>query len=170
MPTTKFQRVVFTFMTVIITIHLFVFYNLAIAMGGMSNQVFIEARHIIGIEFVFAFLLAILIAGPLSEKIAFRIINPREEKPYVTTTVIICITISLMCPMMSFIATILYDGISIEFLSQWMQKIVFNLPFAFFTQLLFIQPLVRFLFRTFFKKQLKNAANNEKERATKMEE
>ena len=157
MPTTKLQRLVFTLLTVTITVHLFVFYNLAIEMGGMSNQVFIASRNIIAIEFIFAFLLQSFIAGPLSLKMAFSIVNPREDKPYVVTTIIICATISLMCPLMSFVATILYNGITIEFLAQWMQKIVFNLPFAFFSQLLFIQPLVRFLFRAIFKKQLEKA-------------
>ena len=98
MPTTKFQKVVFALITVVITVNLFVFYNLAIEMGGMSNQVFIAAREVV--------------------------------------------------------ATIMYNGITVEFLAQWMQKIVFNLPFAFFTQLFFIQPFVRFVFRNIFKSQL----------------
>lgn len=75
MPTTKFQKVVFALLTVAITVHLFVFYNLAIKMGRMSNQVFIAARKVVVIEFVFAFLLEIFIAGPLSEKLAFRVFN-----------------------------------------------------------------------------------------------
>ncbi len=158
MPTTKFQKVVFAFITVVITVHCFVFYNLAIEMGGMSNQVFIESRKVIGIEFLFAFLLEILIVGPLAEKMAFRIINPRDEKPYIITTAIICSTVVLMCPMMSFIATILYNGISTEFIAQWMQKIVFNFPFALLTQLFFIQPFVRFLFGAIFREKTKEAS------------
>ncbi|MFR1709568.1 MAG: DUF2798 domain-containing protein [Clostridium sp.] len=156
MPTTKFQKVVFAFITVIITVHLFVFYNIAIEMGRMSNEVFILSRNVIIIEFIFAFLLEIFIAGPLSEKLAFKVVNPREDKPYIVTTAIICATVGLMCPMMTFVATILYNGITIEFLAQWMEKIVFNFPFAFFTQLFFIQPFVRFIFGVIFKKQLKN--------------
>ncbi|MEG0775549.1 DUF2798 domain-containing protein, partial [Clostridium sp.] len=153
MPKTKFQKVVFAFLSVTITVHVFVFYNLALEMGGMSNQVFVASRGVIPIEFVFAFLLQIFIAGPLSLKLAFRVVNPREDKPYVITTAIICATVGLMCPMMSFIATLLYNGITVEFFVQWMQKIVFNFPLAFFSQLFFIQPLVRFLFGTIFKKQ-----------------
>jgi len=160
MPTTKFQKVVFAFLSVIITVHLFVFYNLSIEMGGMSNQVFIATPKVVVIEFIFAFLLQIFIAGPLSLKMAFSFINPREEKPYVVTTVIICATVSLMCPMMSFIATILYNGITKEFLAQWMQKIVFNFPFAFFSQLFFIQPLVIFLFGLIFKKHLEETSES----------
>ena len=60
---------------------------------------------------------------------------------------------------MSFVATILYNGITIEFLAQWMQKIVFNFSFAFFSQLFFIQPPVRFLFGAIFKKLLKKQAS-----------
>lgn len=90
MPTTKFQKVVFAFITVIITVHLFVFYNIAIEMGRMSNEVFILSRNVIIIEFIFAFLLEIFIAGPLSEKLAFKVVNPREDKPYIVTTAIIC--------------------------------------------------------------------------------
>ncbi|MCC5428961.1 hypothetical protein [Clostridium botulinum] len=81
MPTTKFQKLVFAFLTVVITVHLFIFYNLAIEMGGMSNQVFITSWKVVPIEFLFAFLLEIFIAGPLSEKLAFRVVNPREDKP-----------------------------------------------------------------------------------------
>jgi hypothetical protein len=139
-------------MSVAITVHVFVFYNLAIAMGGMSNRVFAASRGIVGKEFVCAFLLEIFVAGPLSTRIAFSMVNPREDKPYIVTTAIICATVGLMCPMMSFVATILYDGFSVEFFAHWMQKMSLNFPLAFFSQLFFIQPLVRFLFGAIFGK------------------
>jgi hypothetical protein len=78
MPTTNFQRVVFAFLSVIITVHLFVFYNLAIEMGGMSNEVFIASRKIVAMEFVFAFLLQIFVAGPISLKIALVLSIPER--------------------------------------------------------------------------------------------
>lgn len=152
-PTTKLQKIVFAFLTVLISVHLFVFYNLAIEMGGMCNQVFRAARTVLPIEFICAFLLEVLIAGPLADKIAFRAVDPRKAKPYVATTAIICTTVCLMCPMMSFAATVLYDGFSAEFVAQWLQKIVLNFPFAFFSQMFFVQPLVRFLFGALFRKQ-----------------
>lgn len=55
-------------------------------MGGMSNKVFLASLKIIPIEIVFAIILEIFISGLISEKIAFSIINPREEKPYIITT------------------------------------------------------------------------------------
>ena len=119
MPTTKSQKLLFALLTVMITVPLFVFYNLAIEMGGMSNQIFLMSLKIIPIELIFAIILEILIAGPLSEKIAFSIIDPREEKPYVITTVMICSTVVLMCPMMSFVAAILFNGITVELVDKW---------------------------------------------------
>ncbi|MBC6003672.1 DUF2798 domain-containing protein [Paeniclostridium sp. NSJ-45] len=154
MPTTKFQQCFFAVLTVAITVPLFVFYNIAIEMGGMSNQVFIASVKVIPIEFVFAILLEMFIAGPLSQKIAFSIVNPREDKPYIITTAMICSTVVLMCPMMSLVAAFLFNGMTTEIITQWMQNIVINFPFAFFTQLFFIQPLVRFIFRNIFKSQL----------------
>ncbi|MCR1949937.1 MULTISPECIES: DUF2798 domain-containing protein [unclassified Clostridium] len=154
MPTTKLQKLFFAFLTVIITVHLFVFYNLSIEMGGMSNQVFIESRSIVWIEFIFAILLEVFIAGPLSLKLAFRAVNPREEKPYIVNTAIIFSTVCLMCPMMSFVSTLMFNGLNAEFFARWMQNIVINFPFAIFTQLFLVQPFVRFVFRLVFKNQL----------------
>lgn len=151
MPKTKFEKIIFTLLSVIITVNLFVFYNISLERGGMSNSVFKDSINIVLTEFIFAFLLQFFIAGPLSMKIAFRMVNPREDKPFVVKSVIICSTIILMCPMMSFIATILYNGFTTEFIAQWMEKIVFNFPFAFFSQLFFIQPIVRGLFRIVFR-------------------
>lgn len=61
-----------------------------------------------------------------------------------------------MCPMMSFVATVLYNGINAEFFANWMQKLVFNFPFAFFVELFFVQPIVRTVFRLIFKNKESN--------------
>lgn len=162
MPTTKIQKLFFAVLTVFITVHLFVFYNVAIEMGGMSNQVFIASLKIVPIEFIFAILIEILIAGPLSEKLAFRLIDFKKDSQVVITTVFICSTIVFMCPIMSLVSTILFHGFTTEIIAIWFQNIVINLPFAFFTQLFFVQPFVRYVFRLVFKHQL----NNEQHYAT----
>lgn len=69
-----------------------------------------------------------------------------------------------MCPLMSFIATILYQLIPelmfytcsiskafTEFIPQFLQTFVINFPFALLGQLLFIQPLVRKIFSIIYK-------------------
>ena len=153
MPTSRLQRIIFAFLSVLISVHGFVFYNLAIEMGGMSNQVFIASRHVLPVEFIVAILLEILIVGPLAEKITFSKVNPVKAPPYIVTTAMICTTVLFMCPMMSFIATMLYHGFDTEFIAQWLQKMVLNFPFAFFSELFFIQPFVRLIFGALFKEK-----------------
>lgn len=153
MPKTKLQKFLYALITVAITVPLFVFYNLAIEMGGMSNKVFVASLNVIPIEFIFAILLEVLIAGPLSLKIAFSIVNPREEKPYIVNLAIICSTVILMCPMMSLVAVFLFHGVTSELIAQWMQNIVINFPFALFTQIFFVQPIVRFIFKIIFNRE-----------------
>lgn len=73
---------------------------------------------------------------------------------------IICATVALMCPAMSFLAAIMYypyySGFHLfTLLANWLKLVCFNFPFAYFTQLFFIQPLVRTLFRVIFANDLK---------------
>ncbi len=169
MPTNRSQKFVFALLSVIISVNCFVFYNLAIEFGGMSNAVFAAAYSthtwvlpipLVVVEFVFAILLELFVGGPLSEKIAFSVLGDlRDTKPYVIVVMLICCTVVIMCPAMSLIATILYQvipvgGFSSEFFAQWMQTMTHNFPFAFFAELFFIQPAVRFLFRLIYRKQL----------------
>ena len=66
-----------------------------------------------------------------------------------------------MCPAMSFIAAFLYYNYQFGFniwtlLADWLKLVCFNFPFAFFTQLFFIQPAVRTIFKFLFAKDIKN--------------
>lgn len=167
MPQTRFQRFIFALLSVILSVHCFVFYNLAMDYG-FTNEIFTTAYSIqtakalwgipvpiILMEFIFALLLELFIGGPMSEKLAMKVVNPRENKPYMVITGVICATVALMCPMMSFVAAILYyvwagHGPVAGFLVQWFHLICRNFPFAFFAQLFFIQPFVRFLFGKMF--------------------
>ncbi|MBR1751651.1 MAG: hypothetical protein IJ740_12410, partial [Ruminococcus sp.] len=61
------------------------------------------------------------------------------------------------CPAMSFIAAFLYypyyEGFNIfTLLANWIKLVCYNFPFAFFSQLFFIQPLIRTVFRTCMEK------------------
>lgn len=83
---------------------------------------------------------------------------------------IICATVGLMCPAMSFLAAIFYypyyAGFNIfTLLANWLKLVCFNFPFAFFTQMFFIQPFVRVAFKLLFHKQIKEreAVQNETE-------
>ena len=79
--------------------------------------------------------------------------------PMLFETAIICATVGLMCPAMSFIAAWLYypyyGGFNlVKLLTNWLKLVCFNFPFAYFSQLFFIQPLVRVIFKALFRKDI----------------
>lgn len=63
MPKTKFQEVIFTIMMVFVMVYAMICYNIALNIGGMSNEVFLSAFHelvIMGpIAFVLDFFLSV---------------------------------------------------------------------------------------------------------------
>lgn len=112
-------------------------------------------------EFVFAFVLELVMGSPCSFKLACKVFDLKETHPVLFETAVICTTVGLMCPAMSFIAAIIYypfyEGFHvITLLANWLELVCFNFPFAFFTQLFFIQPLIRTVFKCLFRKDLAN--------------
>lgn len=178
MPETKFQRLMFALITVIITVPCFVFYCSSYEVGGFTVDVIRNSAKFIPIEFVLAYSCEIFIGSPLSVKYALKAMPPQKNSPMMVETAVICATVGIMCPLMSFFATILYNGIIacgiyheitfsyliINFIPFWLQKVVLNFPFALLSQLFFIQPLTRTIFKKIFVKQSKEyAIENEKE-------
>ena len=173
MPRTQLQKMMYALMTVIVTVHAYVFYSLYVVNGstlmsatgadsvlGAVNAmggVYMLGRNlpiwaVVIIEFILAYTLEIIVGSPLSFKLASKVFDPRETHPVIFETAIICATVSIMCPSMSFLAAILYypyyAGFNVfTLLANWIKLICFNFPFAFFSQLFFIQPLIRTVFR-----------------------
>lgn len=176
MPQNQFQKMIFAFLTVIVTVHAYVFFSLYVVNGNtltainntnsvidaINSQggVYMLGRYlpiwsVVIIEFILAYCLEIIIGSPYSFKLASKIFNPKETHPVLFETAIICATVGLMCPAMSLIASFLYypyyNGFSvITLLANWLKLMCFNFPFAFFTQLFFIQPLIRTVFKFLF--------------------
>lgn len=189
MPRNQFQRMVFAFITVVITVHAYVFYSLYVVNGNVLMEVTgadsvihaIEKQggvYIFGnmlpiwavvlIEFCFAYSLECLVGSPLSFKMASRMFDPRKNHPMIFETVIISCTVLIMCPAMSFIAAWIYYPYYAGFnlltlLANWIKLICYNFPFAFFSQIFFIQPLVRWVFGKIFAKDLasRNSQKNQ---------
>lgn len=97
--------------------------------------------------------------SPCSFKLASKVFTPGKDHPMLFETAIICATVALMCPAMSFLAAVFYypyyEGFNVlTLLANWLKLVCFNLPFAFFTQLFFIQPLIRTVFKVLFRKDL----------------
>ena len=102
MPQNQFQRIVFAFLTVIITVHGYVFYSLYVINGNTlmeitgqnsviaainaNGGVYMFGRNVpiwtvVLVEFCFAFLLENLLGSPLSFKLACRVFDPRKNHP-----------------------------------------------------------------------------------------
>ena len=68
---------------------------------------------------------------------------------------------------MSFIAAFLYYPYYMGFniftlLANWLKLVCFNFPFAYFTQLFFIQPTVRTIFKLIFVRNIKSSNKKQK--------
>lgn len=110
---------------------------------------------VVFIEFCFAYGLECIMGSPCSFRLACKVFEPGETHPVTFETAIICATVGLMCPAMSFLAAWFYypyyEGFHIfTLLANWLKLMCFNFPFAFFSQLFFIQPLVRTVFKMIF--------------------
>lgn len=181
MPRNQFQRAIFALLTVIVTVHSYVFYSLYVVNGSTFLTLMPEASGVLDavnqmggvymcgrnlpiwavviIEFVLAYSLEMLMGSPCSFKLACKVFNPRETHPVLFETAIICATVALMCPAMSFIAAFLYypyyEGFNFfTLLANWVKLVCYNFPFAFFSQLFFIQPLIRTTFKFLFRKDI----------------
>ena len=187
MPRNQFQRMVFAFLTVVITVHAYVFYSLYVVNGqtlmnitGESSVlnairtqggVYMFGRmcpiwSVVLVEFFFAYVLEILVGSPVSFRLACRKFDPRNNHPMIFESAIINATVGIMCPAMSLIAAFLYfpyyAGFNMwTFLANWLKLVCFNFPFAYFTQMYFIQPFVRTLFRVIFARDIKLRASIE---------
>lgn len=152
MPKSLFQEIIFTVMMVLVMVYGMICYNIALAMGGLSNQVFLFAFKEMPVMVPLAFILDMVIAGPLAKRITFKLFNPKEDKPlFIILSISIC-SIWFMCPLMSFATTLLFKGgFQKEFISIWLQTTALNYPMATFWQLLFAGPIVRKLFGLIFK-------------------
>ena len=178
MPKNQFERMVFAFLTVLVTVHSYVFYSLYVVngstlmsltgapsvLGAINSQggVYMFGRmlpiwSVVLVEFCFAYFLEIIMGSPCSFKLALKIFDPQKTHPVIFESAIICATVGLMCPSMSLIAAFLYypyfTGFNFFTLAaNWLKLVCFNFPFAFFTQLFFIQPLIRTIFKLIFRR------------------
>ena len=153
MPKTKFQEVVFTILMVFVMVYAMICYNISLNIGGMTNAVFLMAFHELVIMGPAAFVLDFFFFGSLSKKLAFRVVNPCQDRPIFVILAISSLTVCLMCPSMSLIATLLFKNAGSQFVAVWLQTTAMNFPMAFFWQIFFAGPLVRAMFSQLFREK-----------------
>ncbi len=190
MSKNRTQHLVYALVTVFITVHLFVFYSLYVIEGDSLMQatgttsvlqaldsqggVYMFSTYMpiwlmIIIETVCAFVLAVAMGSPLAFRLASRKFDPRRNHPMIFESAIITATVCLMCPSMSLLADAFYypyyKGFDvIDFLCRWFRLVCYNLPFAYFSQMFFVQPFVRFVIRRLFASNIaqRNEQNSDK--------
>lgn len=153
MPKTKFQNVIFTLMMAFVMVYGMICYNMSLAMGGLSNKVFLLAFGEMRYMWPIAVVLEFFVVEKLSHMLAFRFVGP-DDKPIMILLAICSMIVCLMCPIMSLFATLFFKHAGSEFVAVWIQTTVMNFPMALCWQIFFAGPLVRLIFRTLFKKQL----------------
>lgn len=153
MPKNKFQEVIFTIMMVFVMVYVMICYNIALNTGGLDSSVFLSAFRELVIMAPVAFILDFFFVGHMAKRAAFRIVDPRKENPFHLVLAISAVSVMWMCPLMSLAATILFKNAGSEFIAVWLQTTVFNFPMAFFWQMCYAGPFVRFLFRQIFREK-----------------
>lgn len=158
MPKNKFQEVIFTIIMVLFMVYPMICYNIALNIGGMTNQVFLMAFRELVIMGPVAFVLDFFLVSKLAFACAMRMVDFRTCHPFSRILAISVPSIAFMCPLMSFVATLLFKNAGSQLIAVWLQTTAFNFPMAFFLQLIYAGPIVRFLFRCIFCRSEKAAA------------
>lgn len=161
MPKTKFQTLIFSVMMAVVMVYGMELYNVALAAGGLKNELFAYPFKDMLLMTAIVILLEKTVGGPVAKKLVRRAVAPDTKKPLAATLFMSAFTVCVMCPMMSLAATILFKDAKEQFVFVWLQTAARNFPMAFFWQMFFAGPLVRFSFRRIFAKQL--AAGEERE-------
>ena len=88
----------------------------------------------------------------IAKKLTFKLVSPEDTKPIFITIIMASIIVCLMCPVMSFIGSLLFnfDNIS-NIISHWLQAIILSFPMALCFQVFYAGPFVTFIFKKIFK-------------------
>ncbi len=162
MPKNKFQEVIFTIIMVFFMVYAMICYNIVLNTGAMTNQVFLSAFHELTFMGPIAFVLDFFIVSKLAFACASRMVDFRSCHPFNMILAISVASVAFMCPMMSFFATLFFKHAGNQFIAVWLQTTFMNFPVAFFWQLIYAGPIVRFIFRHIFpeKENAKEATLN----------
>lgn len=165
----KLKQPTYSFITVLLTVCAFVFYSVYViegktlicetgadgvlaaikSLGGIYMfGTIMPLWSVVLIEFACAFTLSTTIGCPNAFKITSKRFDAKKDNPIIFESALICSTVGIMVPAMSFLAAIFYypynEGFHfLAFTARYIRLICCNFPFAFFSQLFFIQPLVR---------------------------
>lgn len=154
MPKNKFQDVVFTVIMASLMVYCMVAYNIVLNTGSLQNWVFGAVFNEWPIMTLIAIALELVFVGSLAKMVAFRLVDPRKAGPTPIMLAISAASTWLMCPLMSFFATLLFkDSHNAQFFAIWVQTTVMNFPMALMVQFFFAGPITRRIFGAIFREK-----------------
>ena len=155
MPKTKFQNFIFTLITAILMAYSMIVYSVAInSSTGLINQTFVIALKEFPIVGIIVFVLAYFVASPIAKKLAFRIVNPKEDNKMFIILAIQTFTVLVMVGLMSIYDLFAQHLVNSNIVCNYIILYCKNFIMAYPLQIFLIGPLVRNVFRIMFKKQL----------------
>lgn len=155
MPKTKLEGFIFTLIMAFIMVYAMICYNISLNLGGMNDQVFLMAFGEMRIMWPIAVVLEMFVMEKPVMALTNRVVN--ENSSFTAVLLVRCaLTVCLMCPTMSFIATLLFKNYSTAgLISTWLQTAAFNFPMALVWQIFYAGPFGRLIFRTIFRRSKK---------------
>lgn len=111
-------------------------------------HVLLLALQEIRLEYIVVFCAIFFVISPNAQKLTFKTIDPTKAKPLSIILMIQCFAVCQIVPVITLFATLVHNGISINWFNQWIQLILMCFPFALFMQIFIIGPFVRFIFRS----------------------
>ncbi|MCI1306388.1 MAG: DUF2798 domain-containing protein [Lachnospiraceae bacterium] len=153
MPESKFENFIFTIIMALLMVYAMICYNIAINIGGMTNQVLRMAFGELRIMWPAAVVLEMFVMERPVMVLTRRVIT--EDMPFFFVLLIRCsLTVCLMCPTMSLIATVLFKKFhEAGLIGVWLQTAALNFPMALCWQIFFAGPAGRWIFRKLFRKK-----------------
>ena len=150
MPKTRGQELIYGVLMTFFMVLAMELYNTARRAGELTYAAVPAALWEMRMMFPICFVMGFCLIDRLAPKIAARMARPGVDPPVLVTTVRACVTVAFMCPIMSAWAVLIFQRPGLNFLPAWLQTAACNFPMAFFWQVFFCVPLVRFLFRRLF--------------------
>lgn len=151
-PRNLLENVIFTIIMAFLMVYAMICYNIAINIGGMKDAVFMMALGELRIMWPAAILLELFVMERPVMALTSRVATP--EMPFFFVLLIRCaLTVCLMCPAMSLIATLLFkDYTEAGLVSVWLQTCIINFPMALSWQIFFAGPAGRHIFAFLFRR------------------
>lgn len=149
MPKTRFQTIVFTFITAWMMVYGMTLYNVVLAGNQFSNGTFLTALKGMWVEFVIIFLCAYFVSAHVAKILAFRVVQPGDRPIFIIFAIQI-FTVVMQVALASILGTIKGYGLTGNFLPNYLMTYCRNFVLALPLQLFLAGPLARCMFRTIF--------------------